>query len=126
MNLYIVNLLGTSLDKQIFQKVVHISYRIFCTIKHMGETWQLFIRNGFFGEGQEKGKLHEIKDGHGDGAMLVISYPSPNWVNMNICTSRASLGNKNKMYIVEVNRPSYCTTFSSQAQHLIYCYAYQI
>lgn len=32
----------------------------------------------FGGWGQEKGKLHEIKDGHGDGAMLVVSYPSPN------------------------------------------------
>lgn len=63
-----------------------------------------------------KKKLHEIKDGHGDGAMLVISYPSPNWVNMNICTSCASLGNKNKTYIVEVNRPSYCSIISSQAQ----------
>lgn len=50
--------------------------------------------------GREKGKWHEIKDGHGDGAMPVVSYPSPNWVNMNICTSCASLGNKNKMYIV--------------------------
>lgn len=38
--------------------------------------------------------------------MLVVSYPSPNWVNMNICTSCASLGNKNKMYIVAVKRPS--------------------
>lgn len=50
--------------------------------------------------GREKGKWHEIKDGHGDGAVPVVSYPSPNWVNMNICTSCASLGNKNKMYIV--------------------------
>lgn len=55
--------------------------------------------------------------------MLVISYPSPNWVNMNICTSCASLGNKNKMYSVEVNRPSPYTIFSTQAQHSIDCYA---
>lgn len=48
--------------------------------------------------------------------MLVLSYPSPNWVNMNICTSCASLENKNKTYIVEVNRPSYCSILCSQAQ----------
>lgn len=70
--------------------------------------------------------MHEIKDGHGDGAVSVVSYPSPNWVNMNICTSCASLGNKNKMYIVEVNRPSHCTIISSQAQHFIDCYASEI
>lgn len=58
----------------------------------------------FFSLGQEKGQWHEIKDGHGDAVMLVVSYPSPNWVNMNICTSCASLGNK--MYIVEIKRPS--------------------
>lgn len=52
--------------------------------------------------------------------MLVVSYPSPNWVNMNICTSCASLGNKNKMCFVEVKRPSHWTILSSKAQHLIY------
>lgn len=66
----------------------------------------------FWGVGQEKAKWHEIKDGHGDGAMLLVSYPSPNWVNMNLCTSRASLRNKNKMYIAEVKRPSHCTILS--------------
>lgn len=99
-------------------------YSIELYIFHIGDfvllnTWvkndSCSLEMDFFWGGQEKRKLHEIKDGHGDGAMLVISYPSPNWVNMNICTSRASLGNKNKMYIVEVNRPSYHTTLSSQA-----------
>lgn len=55
-----------------------------------------------------------------------LSYPSPNWVNMNICNSCASLGNKNKMYALEVKRPPHYTLLSSHAQHLIYCYAYQI
>lgn len=58
--------------------------------------------------------------------MLVVSYPSPNWVNMNICTSCASLGNKNKMYIVEVKRPSHWKILSRKAQHLTSCYACQI
>lgn len=58
--------------------------------------------------------------------MLVVPYSSPNWVEMNICTSCASLENKNKMYIVEVKRPSDCTILSGQAKHLIYCYAWQI
>lgn len=70
--------------------------------------------------------MNEIKDGHGDVTMLVLPYPSPNWVNMNICNSCASLGNKNKMYVLEVKRPPHCTILSSQAQHLIYCYACQI
>lgn len=58
--------------------------------------------------------------------MLVVSYPSPNWVNMNICTSCASLGNKNKMCFVEVKRPSHWTILSSKAQRLIYSYACQV
>lgn len=58
--------------------------------------------------------------------MLVVSYPSPNWVNIIICTSCASLGNKNKMYVLEVKRPSHCTILSTQVQNLMYSYACQV